>query len=193
MPSQPYYRTLSHYFHPQVKALCEWELSLAYPLPPACLRQNIVTAPSDTYFPFWHFNLLIVAGWFLLCSAMFRSLFFVRFTVLLTRTTTLIPGRKFANLIKSELRAHIVSHCCYKTLSTHAEKTNILLVQRQQPALPEKQSTWQQTSHFQTETRGLDLPASVFPEHSGCASWGNLHTIKAAVHERFWWHLNFYF
>lgn len=48
---------------------CEWELSLAYPLPPARLRQNIVTAPSDTYFPFWHFNLLVLPGWLVLCCA----------------------------------------------------------------------------------------------------------------------------
>lgn len=36
-------------------------------------------------------------------------------------------------------------------------------------------------------------PALAFPGHSGCASRGSLHTIKAAVHERFWWHRNFYF
>lgn len=128
---------------------CEWELSLASSLPPARLRQNIVTAPSDTYFPFWHFNLLVLAGRLLLCSAMFCSLFFVKFIALLTCITTLIPGRKFANQIKRELQAHTVFYCFYKTLCTHAEKTNILLVQRQQPALPEKQSTWKQTSHFQ--------------------------------------------
>lgn len=125
--------------------------------------------------------------------ALLCSLFFVKFTVLLTCATTLIPGRKFANLIKRELQAHTVSYCCYKTLCTYAEKTNILLVQRQQPVLPEEQSIWKQTSHFQTETRDLDLPALVFPEHSGCASRGNLHTIKAAVYDSFWWHLNFYF
>lgn len=48
--------------------------------------------------------------------------------------------------------------------------------------------------NFSLPNRNQGLgPALVFPGHSGWASWGSLHTIKAAIHERFWWDLNFYF